>query len=53
MRKLSFRNRKQYTLRLNSGKRPEFIPPNPEELYNRIGWSGIGDWLGISIKNGT
>ena len=53
IRKLGFRNRKRYTAWLNSGKRPKFIPPNPEEFYNRIGWNGIADWLGINIENGA
>lgn len=53
MRKLGLRTRKQYVIWLRNNKRPKFIPPNPEEIYNRIGWNGIGDWLNINIKNGT
>jgi len=53
MRKLGLRTRRQYVTWLRNGKRPKFIPPNPEEFYNRIGWNGIGDWLGINIENGT
>lgn len=50
VRRLKFRNRKKYKAWLHNGKRPQFIPPNPEELYKRIGWNGIEDWLGINVK---
>src|SRR5262249_25451100 len=29
-----------------SGKRPEDIPSNPDQLYTHSGWKGYRDWLG-------
>ncbi|MBK8502162.1 MAG: hypothetical protein IPL46_08120 [Saprospiraceae bacterium] len=34
---------KQYC---KSGEKPEDIPANPKPVYNKMGWSGMGDWLG-------
>jgi hypothetical protein len=29
-----------------SGKKPADIPSTPEQVYAKIGWAGISDWLG-------
>jgi hypothetical protein len=29
-----------------SGKKPDDIPANPNQVYAKDGWSGTGDWLG-------
>ncbi len=33
------------------GKRPDFIPSNPQITYIRKGWSHLGDWLGNGRKS--
>jgi hypothetical protein len=33
-----------------SGKKPKFIPSNPNEKYKKSGWSGYRDWFGVRIK---
>jgi hypothetical protein len=33
-----------------SSKRPDDIPANPESVYAKSGWSGMGDWL---VKYGS
>ncbi len=50
MRKLGLRNRKQYMAWMRNDKCPKFIPSNPEEVYNHMGWNGMEDWLGIKVK---
>jgi Phage-integrase repeat unit len=30
------------------GKRPNFIPSNPEKKYKQEGWTNYGDWLGTN-----
>jgi hypothetical protein len=29
-----------------SGKKPDYIPSNPNRTYADSGWTGMGDWLG-------
>ena len=30
----------------DKGKRPANIPSNPQQVYAKLGWVGLGDWLG-------
>jgi hypothetical protein len=32
-----------------SGKKPADIPVNPDRTYAKVGWSGMGDWLGTGV----
>jgi hypothetical protein len=32
-----------------SGKRPEYIPANPNRTYKNAGWISWGDWLGTGV----
>jgi superfamily II DNA or RNA helicase len=34
-----------------SGRRPAYIPSNPDKTYASNGWAGIGDWLGY-VRSG-
>jgi predicted RecB family nuclease len=52
MRKLGLKNREEYRQWLKSGKRPNTIPHEPENVYKHTGWQGLGDWLGTgNIQN--
>jgi len=31
-----------------SGKKPNDIPSNPQQVYAQLGWAGTADWLGYS-----
>jgi hypothetical protein len=47
IRRLQFKNRKEYTAWLSSGQRPKFIPALPQKEYKHTGWVNLKDWLGI------
>jgi hypothetical protein len=36
----------EYKKWASSGKRPDFVPSQPELSYKNKGWKGWGDWLG-------
>ncbi|WP_341900742.1 IS66 family transposase [Fluviicola taffensis] len=48
-RKLGFERKKQWTEWKQLGKRPSFIPANPEVKYKNDGWKSWHDWIGFSF----
>ena len=45
-RSLKLKNRTEWRLYIQSGKKPFDIPSAPEQAYKSLGWEGFGDWLG-------
>lgn len=46
VRKLKFKNNKQWREYAKSERKPSNVPSNPEVVYKNSGWEGYGDWLG-------
>ena len=54
MRALGLKNNREWRAYCASGKRPPYIPANPEYVYAGKGWTNWGDWLGTAkIKPGS
>ena len=47
--RLGFERKQEWTDWKNAGKRPSFIPSNPEKIYVTKGWVDWHDWLGFSF----
>jgi hypothetical protein len=45
VRKLNFKNQKEWRAYCNSGDKPDDIPSNPNQTYKKD-FKGVGDWLG-------
>ncbi len=43
---LGLKSKQDWKLFCNSGKKPEDIPANPNQTYEKQGWKGYEDWLG-------
>ncbi len=43
---LKLKNQPQWQVYVKSGKKPQDIPANPNNIYKGIGWVNLGDWLG-------
>jgi hypothetical protein len=46
VRGLSLKSQAEWTSYNRSGKKPDDIPANPNQVYAKDGWAGMGDWLG-------
>jgi hypothetical protein len=46
VRKLKLKTVFEWRKYCESGKKPNDIPANPDNVYGNDGWSGMGDWLG-------
>ncbi len=47
---LKLKSSKEWLDFAHSDQRPKDIPSNPNMVYSKHGWEGIGDWLGYSEK---
>ncbi len=45
-RRLGLKSIAEWRAFSKSGRRPADIPGNPHSVYRKLGWKGIGDWLG-------
>jgi superfamily II DNA or RNA helicase len=43
---LNFNSREEWSDYCRSGKKPADIPKSPHAVYAKMGWGGMGDWLG-------
>lgn len=43
---LKFKSSADWLAYCTSGKKPHDIPSNPNLAYAKVGWAGMGDWLG-------
>lgn len=48
MKSLGLRGTNEWNLFCSSGKRPSFIPSNPNAFYKENGWNGMADWMGFN-----
>jgi hypothetical protein len=46
VRRLGLKSSDEWLAYCRSGKRPGDIPSNPYKTYAKVGWNGMGDWLG-------
>jgi hypothetical protein len=46
VRRLGLKSRSYWHEYCASGKKPGDIPSNPNMVYAKAGWAGMGDWLG-------
>jgi hypothetical protein len=46
VRGLGLKSQSEWRDYTRSGKKPVDIPANPEATYKKVGWAGMGDWLG-------
>jgi hypothetical protein len=46
VRKLKLKSFNGWRKYCKSGKKPDDIPVAPDSVYENVGWSGMGDWLG-------
>jgi 3-mercaptopyruvate sulfurtransferase SseA len=44
--KLNLKSREEWQEYYKSGQKPEDIPAAPNRTYEKVGWKGMGDWLG-------
>jgi predicted RecB family nuclease len=49
VRRLGFERKTQWTTWKQEGKRPSFIPSNPQVTYLKTGWIDWHDWLGFDF----
>jgi hypothetical protein len=49
---LKLKNRAEWWAYCKSGQKPGDIPAYPNEVYEKDGWAGMGDWLGTGKKRG-
>jgi hypothetical protein len=52
VRRLSLKSETEWREYCKSGKKPADIPANPNVVYAKTGWSGMGDWLGTRNRRG-
>jgi hypothetical protein len=43
---LGLRSQREWIQYCNSGRKPPDIPSCPDKVYERSGWTSLGDWLG-------
>jgi superfamily II DNA or RNA helicase len=46
VRDLGLKSQAEWLDYCKSGKKPDNIPAKPEKSYAKVGWAGMGDWLG-------
>ena len=46
VRGLGLKSQAEWSAYCKSGKKPDDIPANPDHIYAKTGWAGMGDWLG-------
>ncbi|MGB6509734.1 MAG: DEAD/DEAH box helicase family protein, partial [Xanthobacteraceae bacterium] len=46
VRRLGLKTRAEWSDYCKSGKKPADIPAVPVRTYAKVGWAGVGDWLG-------
>lgn len=49
VRKFNFERKREWEIWKKQGKRPPFIPYNPDKTYKNKGWKGWHDWLGFGF----
>jgi hypothetical protein len=50
-RSLNLKSETEWREYCKSGKRPSYIPSNPDKTYANDGWAGMSDWLGY-VRSG-
>jgi 3-mercaptopyruvate sulfurtransferase SseA len=48
-RDLGLKSQGDWRAYCESGKKPAYIPAQPQKVYAGAGWAGTGDWLGTGI----
>ena len=48
VRELGLKSVAKWWVYCKSGKKPDDIPANPQNIYSKTGWTSWGDWLGTS-----
>jgi superfamily II DNA or RNA helicase len=51
VRTLGIKTQKEWQAYAMSGNRPDYIPVNPAQVYEKKGWINLGDWLGSGVKH--
>ena len=46
VRSLGLKSVNEWLEYCRSGKKPADVPSNPNQMYAKAGWAGMGDWLG-------
>ncbi|MBX9688745.1 MAG: DEAD/DEAH box helicase family protein [Candidatus Obscuribacterales bacterium] len=56
VRELKLKSQREWTDYCKSGKKPDDIPNQPNDVYKNDGWISLGDWLGtgnVAMRNRT
>ena len=46
--KLGLKNSQEWRDYSKSSDRPRFVPASPANVYEKTGWTGIADWIGVT-----